>query len=1030
MTITHRLSVHPFLWLINKHTVQLLMLMVFILLLSMSNSAVALVPNNGNDTVCPAGSTSGTLNNASYNSLLTSFTNGSYQNMVSTPSNTIPLQIKMSKQELPNSNSNTTNSFTVNSNNSNYALNLGQKFANNTSAATNITLEFRNSSTSQPLYLSKVALSAFDIDASISSGNNFDDYVNFTGTTESGTIIGNIQTIAGSNVVAFDGGLRTSNVSNTGCTAKNLGGTCQGSVVFDEPVKSVTLTYKNSPRIKSTATTNQEIDFRIDSYCYLPPSYEVSKDDGLSSVATNTSTNYTIKVTNTGGSALQNIILKDPAVTGLIKQSGITCDTTNTTNTCSTPPTIAQLESATGFTIPSLAVGKSYSIKVPTLVTAASGSNVTNEANIKASNLDLKSAADTNTVTSIFGGGSTSAPATCPANHQMYYLGASPPTGAITPTNLSWPTGSLSNEYTFGGVKFKLSFSDTKTSSGIETLQSGYPEFSSYSGTTINALNILNSSQRTDVNHRLTAIINKPVSKYGFVVQDLDTNESGRYIESMNLVTIGGIFSNVASSRHTLSNGGQTISGNAWENCNTDRTANKCDFNIDWGYKAASTPFVVTHGNTFTGASTTTSTGDHLVGYSDFYFCLAPPKLIVKKELNGNRVNDTDAKRDQFEIKATGGSIAANSFTTTGNAAAITINSSVVLELSENTSYKITERVMNGTILGDIANYEATYVCNNATTGSTTVMPTTAMIYDATNKTRSFSLSNVAYGDEITCNITNTPINNYTFSGTVFNDNGGIAAVQADASNANITSGTYFDKPNYFNGIFNPPQESAITDSSVSLVNCATPSTVYGSQTVSNTGTFQISAPASIINANTNNICLVEERAGTDYPIRTTLATKTIAIQPNTFNYNNNNFGRVIAANAALVLTKYQYINNCNFAAADYTSFNTTNNPRTGFSIQPIKDVQANECIAYKIVATNRANLIIDNFIMRDVLQKKGEGNATATAVRVAPTFNATDYAEDSVAIGNNGTVKTNALQLAARDKRDFYFNTKYDPLK
>ena len=214
------------------------------------------------------------------------------------------------------------------------------------------------------------------------------------------------------------------------------------------------------------------------------------------------------------------------------------------------------------------------------------------------------------------------------------------------------------------------------------------------------------------------------------------------------------------------------------------------------------------------------------------------------------------------------------------------------------------------------------------------------------------------------------------------------------------------------------------------MVNCATPSTIYGSQAVSSTGNFQISAPASIINANANNICLVEERTGTDYPIRTTLATKTIAIQSNTLNYPNNNFGRVVLANAALVLTKYQYINNCNFAAADYTGFNTTNNPRTGFSIQPINDVQANECIAYKIVATNRANLIIDNFIMSDVLQKKGVGNATATAVRVSPTFNATDYATDSVAIGDNGTVKTNVLQLAARNKRDFYFNTKYDPLK
>ncbi|WP_299066274.1 hypothetical protein [uncultured Psychrobacter sp.] len=67
---------------------------------------------------------------------------------------------------------------------------------------------------------------------------------------------------------------------------------------------------------------------------------------------------------------------------------------------------------------------------------------------------------------------------------------------------------------------------------------------------------------------------------------------------------------------------------------------------------------------------------------------------------------------------------------------------------------------------------------------------------------------------------------------------------------------------------------------------------------------------------------------------------------------------------------------------------------------------------------------------MTDVLQKKGVGNATATAIKVAPNFNEADYAADSVAIGDNGTVKTNALQLAARDKRDFYFNTQYDPFQ
>lgn len=145
--------------------------------------------------------------------------------------------------------------------------------------------------------------------------------------------------------------------------------------------------------------------------------------------------------------------------------------------------------------------------------------------------------------------------------------------------------------------------------------------------------------------------------------------------------------------------------------------------------------------------------------------------------------------------------------------------------------------------------------------------------------------------------------------------------------------------------------------------------------------------------------------------------------------YPDNNFGRVIAANSALVLTKYQHINDCspNLKYTDIgTSSDPTYSPRDGFSTSSISDITPDECIAYKIVATNRANLPITNFVLRDVLQKKGVNNAMATAIRVGPTFNATDYATDSVAIGDNGIVKTNELNLSKKSTREFYFNTKY----
>lgn len=1014
--------------------------MCFVGWLLIGNGAFA-ADNNGPDTQCPAGAISGKLNNASYNSLLTSFNNSSYQSMVSTPSNTIPLQIKMSKEELPNSNSNTTNSFAVNSNNSDYALNINKRFANNTTAATNITLEFRNSNTLQPLYLNKVALSAFDIDASITGSNNFDDYVKFTGVTASGPIDGKIQTISGSDVEAFNGGSRTSAVDNTGCSSKNLQTRCQGSVVFEEPVKSITLTYKTTSRIKSSATTNQEIDFLIDSYCYQPLSYEINKDDDQTIVPTNTQTNYTIKVTNTGGSALQNIVLKDPAASGLSKQSGISCDATDTTNTCSTPPTVTQLERTAGFTIPSLAVGKSYSIKVPTLVTAATGSSVTNTASIKTSNLDLKTASDTNTVTSIFGGGSTSDPATCPSGHKMYYFGASPP--AYTPketASLGWTSNvNNTNPFSINGINLTLAFSD------ISYLRTGYPNYSSFSGVTNNAINMYHDSPFATVNHRLTATIDRPVSKFGFLVQDLDTSED-RYVESMSLDNsngnaTGGVFSFPSSFSNLLelSNSNQTISGARWNNCST---GSPCDFNVDWGYQSAGTPFVVTHGNTFN----TTSSPGQLMGYSDFYFCLAPPKLIVKKALTDTRINDTNAKRDQFEIKVTGGSLAANSFTTTGNGSSISNGSSAVLSLAEGTSYTITEQVKNGTAVGDIANYSATYTCTNATTNSTTVMPTTAMTYDATAKTRSFTLEGVTYGDEITCTITNTPAQ-YSFTGFVFNDNGGVANTDPQ----NVSS--FINVNDYFNGSFEPSIESGIFDTNLKVrltdcgandgTNIASTSAQSVSDVAATRGQYTFTVPASAL-ANRSNVCLVqvEPNPWNDYTVDTTSNKYEIMLKSGVFDYRtgvqdaanntlNLDFGEVTQNQSALVLKKHQYVHDCD-ASLNYREANLNSadiaKPADGFSINTASKVEPGKCIAYKIEAYNRGHIALTDIKITDNLQER-------TATQPESTF-ALPIAK--FIINNNETSITNQNRKIVSTLFDLpntstttapvilYFNTKY----
>ena len=62
---------------------------------------------------------------------------------------------------------------------------------------------------------------------------------------------------------------------------------------------------------------------------------------------------------------------------------------------------------------------------------------------------------------------------------------------------------------------------------------------------------------------------------------------------------------------------------------------------------------------------------------------------------------------------------------------------------------------------------------------------------------------------------------------------------------------------------------------------------------------------------------------------------------------------------------------------------------------------------------------------MQDKLQSKSDG-AAVTSTLANPVASTTDYASNSVAIGNNGTVITNSFTLNATSNRNFYFNTKY----
>ncbi|WP_058368653.1 hypothetical protein [Psychrobacter sp. ENNN9_III] len=283
------------------------------------------------------------------------------------------------------------------------------------------------------------------------------------------------------------------------------------------------------------------------------------------------------------------------------------------------------------------------------------------------------------------------------------------------------------------------------------------------------------------------------------------------------------------------------------------------------------------------------------------------------------------------------------------------------------------------------------------------------------------------YNEWISFGIESTPYY-YVFSGTVFDDNGGITTAEADASNANITSGAYSNKPNYFNGLFNSASESGIAGSTVKIVNsCDNPTITYAAQSVkssgSDIGTYQLKVPITDLGSQAS-VCLLEERSGTTYPIRTTTNKKAITLENAKYEYQNNNFGRVIDQNVALVLEKEQAANDCK--VTDITSLTYSKDPLSSSETGAGADIKPGNCIAYKITATNRANIDINNFVMRDILQKKGDNNAAVTSKLANPSYQASDYASDSVPIGENGTVKTVPLSLSARTHRSFYFNTQY----
>ena len=622
--------------------------------------------------------------------------------------------------------------------------------------------------------------------------------------------------------------------------------------------------------------------------------------------------------------------------------------------------------------------------------------------------------------------------ATCPIGHKMYSISN---TSATTPNIAVWTPGSLSQNFTFeepssGNKIFTIEFPSLSIKDKNNTYGTT-PFYGSISGATKNAINLVHNSPISDqpkANHTLSIRVNRSVSKMGYKIQDLDSTTVERnigtnrrpiyvyekpYIEQFNTAGSNGrlTFKSVFHTVNSPAPNTTTVTAIPGKNCGEE----ECTIDATWSYKSTNSLVSSEHINTKSEIDS-----PHAVAYSDFYFCLAPPKVLIKKQLNGARVNDND----QFEVKVTGGTVANNSFTTTGTGKTINNGNSSVISLAESTSYKITERVVNGTI-GDIANYNATYTCSNATTGSTTAMPTAAMTYDAAAKTRSFTLANTNYGDEITCTITNTP-SAYTFSGTVFNDNGGITSNSANRQNI---SSLFTSISEYFNGIFDRGLESGINDTRVQirLANCTANSvgTTIATTLINSLGNYSFTLPKNSI-AIGASVCLVEdEPAEWEYSIDTTANKRFVTIIDGKYTYDNLDFGEVTANNTSLVLIKSQYVHDCNTTLnySDSAINQTTDNPRIGFSDQQVSDVAPNQCIAYRIEAYNRGHVVLNDVQITDPLQSAQSSFANPIPKGVPTNIYGTTMPTAKVITSNKFNL---AGASSSATKATLYFNTKY----
>ncbi len=414
--------------------------------------------------------------------------------------------------------------------------------------------------------------------------------------------------------------------------------------------------------------------------------------------------------------------------------------------------------------------------------------------------------------------------------------------------------------------------------------------------------------------------------------------------------------------------------------------------------------------------NSSTSGNNRLIGNPGFQkmfiavegYCYTPqPRLSLTKVLADNRIANTD----QFTVQIKNGTTVVNSTTnstTTGTTNVVTTGTGTTgtFKVDPTKTYQLTE-IAAGTT--DLTKYATTYSCKKADGTTVTTLNPNSL--------------NLTYGDNWTCTVTNSQ-RRYTFSGIVFNDNGGLTL----ANDLSVPVGT---NTTYFNGVYDSSVEKGITQAGLTIdlaKNCNTTTpTIIQSATVGSDGTYSISATSTQM-ANATNVCLIQREPNgnlTSYPVDTTNNQANITFTSTTYDYQNINFGEVSQNNAGLVLVKEQATNDCNI----------TNTAMLGLTYNAVTQsgIDARKCVAYKITAYNRTNLTnpLTNVRITDALPKKGVNGSTVNSLLDNPLDTTlTNFKVDtanSVAIGANGTVVSDVQSLAKGASRSLYFNTKYD---